>query len=363
MPILAWLLTGLMIIIMSVNRNSVFFLGAGLLALLYVFPFGLAFISLKLRLTAWPTEICSGDLLPFSIEIENKWPLPILNLKIQLVMLNSLNQKNEVFGLVIDLNPFIKQKTTWKTGPLPRGIYHLEGLLISGRDPFGLLSWTRSQQLVGAVKVFPLLLPLFPRPFQGGYTGEREVKYLRNNAGMLPDGIRNYIPGDSLAKIHWKATANQGYLVSKAFNEETGGIKVLILGYWGDCQEENEALITAGASLTWAWFQAGLEFYFLLDAQQQHNLGLVRTPEALEQIMELLTVALPKAKAGAEKGLVEFLLQSVTTGVGEIILLTSSAEVAIPENWQQAGWETRVVALSAELDRERIVEILEGVGQ
>lgn len=100
-----------------------------------------------------------------------------------------------------------------------RGFYHLGGLRISGGDPLGFveesLSWAdRGHGLTIYPRITRLAdLPLpRPQPFGGIRTNQRAYE----DPSCL-GGIRDYQPGDSLRRVHWKASANRGKLQVKEF--------------------------------------------------------------------------------------------------------------------------------------------------
>lgn len=362
MPLLAWLLISWLVSLIISNDHALLFLYVAVAALIYLVPFWLAFRSLGVQIVEWVAEVSGGAGIPFSVALNNRWPLPLLNLKAQIVLENAINRRNEIFELNFDVNPFTNRLITRTCAPLPRGKYRMTTLVLTGRDLFGLVSWKRTQKLTGEIRVFPTILPLSITRHPGGYAGEWEEQYARSGAGTIPEGIRNYSPGDNLARIHWKASARRGKLLSKEFGGEPGDIRVIIVGYGGNSPEENEALITAGASLAWAYYQKGLEFYFLVYDRNEGDLGLIHTREDMERLLGRLTVAVPKEETVVMEGLAGLLVQSLKRAAGKFILLTGTKQAELPENLQRTGYETVVVSLPPDIGKDRITELLEGIG-
>lgn len=363
MRLLAWLITGWLISIFIPNKNTLLFFYVPVLVLIYLIPLRLAFRFLRVQIVEWAAQVNGGENINFTVDLKNSWPLPLLNLKAEMYMENLLNQRIERFELVFDLNPLSNQLITWTCPPLPRGKYRMASLALTGRDFFGLVKWNRTQNLTGEIKVFPTILPWAPDCYLEGYTSGKQKLIAHGYNSTMSVGVRNYTRGDNLARIHWKATARLGKMLSREFTEETGDLRNIVIGYGGNSDRDNEALIMAGASLAWGYFQKGLEFRFLLYAGQESDLGLIRTREDIEALLEILTVAVPKQESVDLEGLADFLHQALDPDEGELILLTGVRAEELPENLLQTGYKPVVVTVPPELTRAGIVEILEGIGQ
>jgi len=112
-----------------------------------------------------------------------------------------------------------------------RGHYHLGPLLIQGHDPFGLCSISRVVPAELDVIVYPRPLPI-PELVLGGAGGRQhtEVRPV-GHAGESADfhGIRPYVQGDDLRRVHWKATAHTGKLAIKEYEYRYSGAVQVIL--------------------------------------------------------------------------------------------------------------------------------------
>ncbi len=99
-----------------------------------------------------------------------------------------------------------------------RGRFRLGPATLIGGDPFGLFP---AKIVVGGTRevvVLPPTVPLtsFPVPagrLTGGEALRRRTYQVTPNAA----GVREYAPGDSLSRIHWKSTARRDRLISKEF--------------------------------------------------------------------------------------------------------------------------------------------------
>jgi uncharacterized protein (DUF58 family) len=99
-----------------------------------------------------------------------------------------------------------------------RGVYTLGPITVLSGDPFGLWRLKRALPAHSDLLVYPATvdLPGFVLPagdLPGGSDLRRRTHYVTTNAA----GVRDYYPGDSFNRIHWRSTARTGRLVSKEF--------------------------------------------------------------------------------------------------------------------------------------------------
>lgn len=111
-----------------------------------------------------------------------------------------------------------------------RGIYRIGPLFAESTDPFGLFRLHKKLDIAREVLICPptLDLPLFT------LTSEQNPGSLRYGhelaqSGSLIAGVRDYVLGDSLSRIHWRSTAHRGKLVVKEYDSEFNDKVWLIL--------------------------------------------------------------------------------------------------------------------------------------
>ena len=99
-----------------------------------------------------------------------------------------------------------------------RGRYQLGPIRLTSSDPFGLFPMQRDLVPTTNVVIYPLTfdihqfaLPLGILP--GGDALRRRTHYVTTNAS----GVRDYAPGDSFSRIHWRSTARRDRLIVKEF--------------------------------------------------------------------------------------------------------------------------------------------------
>ncbi|HUS84435.1 MAG TPA: DUF58 domain-containing protein [Anaerolineales bacterium] len=112
------------------------------------------------------------------------------------------------------------QTRRWMTRTLctRRGRYRLGPMTLRSSDPFGIFPRTHEIPTAHHVVVLPMIVPLegFPIPsgrLPGGEALRRRTHQITPNAS----GVRDYAPGDSFSRIHWRSTARLRKLIVKEF--------------------------------------------------------------------------------------------------------------------------------------------------
>jgi len=123
-------------------------------------------------------------------------------------------------GSAVLLRLRIGQERHWlvRTLCVRRGRFHLGPTILRAADPFGLFQVEKIMLNAQSVVVLPMTVPLryFPIPsgiLPGGDALQKPSYQVTPNA----TGVREYAPGDSLNRIHWRSSAKMDRLISKEF--------------------------------------------------------------------------------------------------------------------------------------------------
>jgi uncharacterized protein (DUF58 family) len=114
----------------------------------------------------------------------------------------------------------IRGKYRWQveTPCLARGEFRLGPLTLISGDPFGFFLSPRRLAATSSVIILPATVELnhFDLPLgtlSGGEARRRRAHFVTTNAA----GVREYAPGDSFNRIHWRSTARKEHLMVKEF--------------------------------------------------------------------------------------------------------------------------------------------------
>lgn len=134
-----------------------------------------------------------------------------------------------------------------------RGYYQLGPLAVTSGDIFGLYSRTAVLSENGAVIVYPRLFDLAEIGLPArAFLGETRAPTRIFEDPTRPVGVREYLPGDSLRRVHWKATARQGKLQVKVFEPTTTHKAALFLAvdsFAKSSEDEFELAVSTAASV------------------------------------------------------------------------------------------------------------------
>ena len=154
--------------------------------------------------------------------------------------------------------------------PLPRGLHRVVHARLLSDWPLGLLRASRRIPAPEVLVVFPA--PAEPEAARGGEGGLDELlgECRPRDGALQPSGVREYVAGDELRRIHWRASARRGTLAVKEWEGGGGsGVEVVLdrrcsaeeferalsvlsaLALAARRQKEPLTLVTQGVSATW----------------------------------------------------------------------------------------------------------------
>ncbi|WP_354636314.1 DUF58 domain-containing protein [Planktothricoides raciborskii] len=125
----------------------------------------------------------------------------------------------------IELPPLLPDSKTEAIGeitPLYRGVIRLVGLTVFRPDPFNLFNASVTISLPQSLLVLPKLYQIPPIQLPGFRRYQSGGVALASSVGDAEEfrSLREYRPGDSLRKIHWKSWAKVGKPIVKEEQDE-----------------------------------------------------------------------------------------------------------------------------------------------
>lgn len=189
-----------------------------------------------------------------------------------------------------------------------RGQFTLGPMTITSGDPFGLYQFPRHIASTSTVIVYPITFPIydFATP-TGALTGGQAVRRLSYQVTPHAAGIREYAPGDSFKRIHWKSTARRGKLFVKEFEMDPLGDVWIFLDLSVESLVERpsvysnhsthlppstmEYAISAAASLSQYFIDNNRNVGFLTYAPNRNYVAPDRGDRQLTDILEVLATA------------------------------------------------------------------------
>jgi len=214
--------------------------------------------------------------------------------------------------------------TSWavRTLCVRRGEFQLGPLRIVAGDPFGLFEVERKISATSRLVVYPATVPIpdFALPtglLPGGDALRRRTHYITTNAS----GVREYAPGDSINRIHWRSTARRDRLMVKEFELDPladiwlmmDGDRTVHVGDYTPSEQDAELLpwetnqtslpavteeyaVTIAASLAQYFLERDRSVGLATNTHTEEVIQVDRGPRQLTKILE--TLAVVRASSG-----------------------------------------------------------------
>jgi len=176
-------------------------------------------------------KITAGQSLQLKVVfyVPGFWPLPYVTIKEKLMRKGGLLTVHQ--GTIV-LNWARMGDLTYSTPPLARGIYHFERTELVTTDIFGLIEHRGETNVPRYITVLPEMVDLREsiqlRQLLRGMQ-HHTLSTLAHRETTQINGVREYIYGDKLSRIHWNATARTGVWKSKEFEREALPQTILVL--------------------------------------------------------------------------------------------------------------------------------------
>ena len=127
-------------------------------------------------------------------------------------------------GIITDVNSRDSRSRFFNHVCRRRGLYSLGPTTLRTGDPFGIFTLTLYKPHTDKILVTPPIIPVDQIKIPtGGFTGNQWRQNNILDREISDVGVREYVPGDSLRRIHWKASAHFGDLVVRQLETFSSG--------------------------------------------------------------------------------------------------------------------------------------------
>ncbi len=216
--IVLWLLSLAFALLGAERNSSVAWSVAYLMTGIVVISFVWSWLNLKwVRIGRYTRSRRSqvGRVAEEQFEVTNSGRLPKLWLEVRD---HSDLPQHDASRVLSSIGPRRKRRWMVRTYCLRRGRFRLGPMTLTSSDPLGLFPRQRQLPATSVMIVYPatLELPGFTPPMgmlPGGDAMRRRTHYVTTNVST----VRDYVPGDSFNRIHWRSTARTGRLIVKEF--------------------------------------------------------------------------------------------------------------------------------------------------
>jgi uncharacterized protein (DUF58 family) len=258
------------------------------------------------------------------------------------------------------LQPGQHTKITVEVQPLQRGMLRLKGLTVACPDPLGLFKGCVTRSLPQSILILPKRYQLPAITLPGSRRHQSGQVALASSVGDSEEfrALRDYRPGDSPRKIHWKSWAKVGRPIVKEEQEEYFVRHALILDTF---QPESRSEVLEEAVSVAASFACEIQTQeSLLDLMfiglESHCFTAGRGLGDTERMLELLASVVPCQDKPFETLLPSILERlPLLSGCICILLDWDEARKALVQHLQRMGIPTLVFVVTG--DRSLIEQL------
>ncbi len=167
-----------------------------------------------------PEKLSNGDPNDIEITITNRYQF-----KSNITIIDELpvQFQHRSFHITSTLKPSQERKFTYTVRPTQRGEYHFGNLNIFTSSPIGLISRKQQFSTEAMVPNYPSFLQLKKYEFVA-FTNRLKLyglKKIRKIGNTLEfEQIKEYVSGDDIRNINWKATAKRNHLMVNQYQDE-----------------------------------------------------------------------------------------------------------------------------------------------
>ncbi|WP_342548819.1 DUF58 domain-containing protein [Paenibacillus sp. FSL P2-0089] len=199
-----------------------------------------------------PDLLYAGGFLKVKLEVTIPGFLPLPYVVVREI-LKRHNGESWVFEESLIPNMGGRGELLFQTPLLERGRYTFENTDILSEDIFGLMEHKGTFKAEGQFRVMPraVVVPRWQLYERKARLSGPQVSLLQSRRETTQiNGVRDYVYGDRLTRIHWNATAKTGEWKSKEFEHESVPRTILVLdgtssGYYNSAQFELAVSVTA----------------------------------------------------------------------------------------------------------------------
>jgi uncharacterized protein (DUF58 family) len=167
-----------------------------------------------------PERFSNGDLNDVKIILQNRYPFTV---KVEVIDELPVQFQSRNFSIKETLKAEEEKELHYKLRPVERGAYYFGKLNIYIQSLLGLVERRFKNETGAMVPVYPSFLrmrqyQLMAEAAQTVQSGNRRIRKIGHS--MEFEQIKEYVQGDDVRNINWKATARKGSLMVNSFTDE-----------------------------------------------------------------------------------------------------------------------------------------------
>ena len=167
-----------------------------------------------------PERLSNGDENPVSITIQNRYPFSV---KAEIIDELPMQFQMRTFSITQMMKPGEEKELRYKLRPVERGEYHFGKVNVYMQSLLGLIERKFAVDEEMMVPVYPSFIQmrkyqLHAEAAQTKDAGNRRLRKIGHS--MEFEQVKEYVQGDDVRKLNWKATARKGSLMINSYTDE-----------------------------------------------------------------------------------------------------------------------------------------------
>jgi uncharacterized protein (DUF58 family) len=344
-----WLWLAVLILVISLALHQV---ALALICVLFLLTGGVARlwnrfclhrVEYKRRLSQ--NQVFFGEEVVYEIEVTNRKALPLPWIRIEDELpekVTLLKGKAEasvedrvILTNIFPINMYHRVKRRFPMHCAQRGAFLFGPTYIRSGDLFGFFRRETKIDKVDYLLVYPRLVPLekLGIPSRQLFGDIRLKRHLFQDP-VLTAGVRDYVSGDSLKRIHWKSTARLGKLQTKVYEPTTTidislflDVRTLKEPFWGSVYQLQELGIITAASISQHALKDGFRVGLNVNQITRFSRGMLKVPHSghPDQLRHILE-ALAQIHQSETMGMAQYIRQEASSLPWGTTLLVVAAQ-------------------------------------
>jgi len=289
--------------------------------------------------------VTRGQEIQLAVAVKHLCPLPVRSVELQLAVPGDQDASGQV---EIAPRPFKAVRFEAAFRCPHRGSYQVGVVRLTVTDLFGLVTLSRrAGGQMARVEVRPRVSPEEAMALQSVETGAEHISRMTEDAAS-PSGVRDWIPGDALKKVHWKLTMRKRELMVRTYEESARPDTLLLVDLTplsalrSHAMSTEDAICEAAASAAVAQLKAGYPVRMPLSAREPQEISGQSAAEAGRFVDALMRVRFDSPFSFEQVLSIEMRRMSRTGGA---VLITSGLSPRIADiatQFRRSGMQVRV---------------------
>ncbi|KOP30886.1 MULTISPECIES: DUF58 domain-containing protein [Exiguobacterium] len=195
--------------------------------------------------------LVAGTDIPVSLHVRRRFPFLVGAVEVTEAIPNELSEEKLDISRPLRAHYRKTEQIDYTIPSIRRGVYQIPGCIVEITDPFGLFKRKRMFPVETYLAIEPARLAVqLPHEEDRGDGGISPVSIDLRQSSFTVVGVREYVSGDRMNQIDWKATAKRQGLMTKTFEREQERETTIVFDEGTEAGEAFERVISMLAEAT-----------------------------------------------------------------------------------------------------------------